>query len=116
MTVSGKLAMLLTASAICCGGMAACDFSNDSRRATAERKISADTLATVRRRAVDAVERLYLKEQLTLHHGRINATARAAGITERQLHKLMLKHELRKEDFKKLVKHRAKKSVVRAAR
>jgi DNA-binding NtrC family response regulator len=60
----------------------------------------AETLAAARQRAVDAVERLYLKEQLTRHRGRINATARVAGVTERQLRKIMVKHGLRKEDFK----------------
>jgi DNA-binding NtrC family response regulator len=60
-----------------------------------------ETLAVARRRAVDDVERLYLKEQLAQKGGRINATAEAAGITERQLHKLMARHGLRKEDFRK---------------
>jgi DNA-binding NtrC family response regulator len=60
-----------------------------------------ETLAVVRQRAVNNVERVYLKEQLEEHEGRINRTARAAGITERQLHKLMVKHTLRKEDFRK---------------
>jgi len=58
-------------------------------------------LAHARQLAVEAVERLYLKEQLAANDGRINATARAAGITERQLHKLMVKHGLKKEEFKK---------------
>ena len=58
------------------------------------------SLAAVRQRAAEHAERLYLIEQLTLHHGRIDATARAAGITPRQLHKLMTRHGLKKEDFK----------------
>jgi DNA-binding NtrC family response regulator len=61
----------------------------------------ADGLATVRRRAAEDIERLYLKEQLTANHGRIDATAKAAGITPRQLHKLMSKHGLKKENFRK---------------
>ena len=59
------------------------------------------SLAAVRQAAADQAERLYLKEQLTVHRGRIDATAEAAGITTRQLHKLMAKHRLMKEDFKK---------------
>ena len=62
---------------------------------------TSDTLAAVRKRASDDVERVYLKEQLSSNEGRINATARAAGITERQLHKLMVKHGLKKEDYRK---------------
>jgi len=57
-------------------------------------------LKEVRRRAVENVERHYLKELLALHKGRINATARSAGITPRQVCKLMAKHNLRKEQFK----------------
>jgi len=49
---------------------------------------------------VDEAERIYLKQQLAAHDGRIDATAQAAGITPRQLHKLMTKHGLRKEDFR----------------
>jgi DNA-binding NtrC family response regulator len=58
------------------------------------------SLAAVRQRAADQAERLYLVQQLTVHRGRIDATAEASGITTRQLHKLMSKHHLRKEDFK----------------
>ncbi len=57
-------------------------------------------LAEVRRRGADDIERQYLKELLSMNHGRINITAEAAGITTRQLHKLMKKHGIRKEDFK----------------
>jgi DNA-binding NtrC family response regulator len=59
-----------------------------------------DSLAHVRRQAVEDVERLYLKQQLEANGGRIDATARAAGITPRQLHKLMTKYGLKKEDFR----------------
>jgi DNA-binding NtrC family response regulator len=63
--------------------------------------ISTDTdLATCRRRAADDAERRYLSELLARHAGRIDATASAAGITTRQLHKLMTKHRLKKEDFR----------------
>jgi DNA-binding NtrC family response regulator len=58
------------------------------------------SLGEARRRATDNVERQYLKELLSAHNGRIKTTAEAAGITPRQLHKLMKKHDIRKEDFK----------------
>jgi DNA-binding NtrC family response regulator len=59
-----------------------------------------ENLAEVRSRAVYRAEALYLREQLTVHRGRIEETARAAGISPRQLHRLMLRHGLKKEDFK----------------
>ena len=58
------------------------------------------TLAEARRRGVEEIERSYLKGLLTTKGGRIKDTAEAAGITTRQLHKLMKKHGLRKEEFK----------------
>lgn len=57
-------------------------------------------LAEVRQAAADNAERAYLEQQLTQHKGSIGRTAEAAGITPRQLHKLMRKHGLAKEDFK----------------
>jgi DNA-binding NtrC family response regulator len=59
-----------------------------------------ETLAEVRARTVDQAEQLYLRELLTVHAGRIGATARAAGISARQLHRLMTRHGISKEDFK----------------
>jgi len=61
---------------------------------------SRESLATVRHRAVEDIERLYLKRQLEENHGKISATAEAAAITTRQLHKLMTKYGLKKEDFR----------------
>ena len=57
-------------------------------------------LAEFRERAREDAERHYLKELLTRCKGRINRTAEKAGIGPRQLHKLMTRHGLRKEDFK----------------
>ncbi len=59
------------------------------------------TLAQVRKQEVERVEQKYLDLLLTKFGGRINATANAAGITTRQLHKLMKKHALIKETYKK---------------
>jgi DNA-binding NtrC family response regulator len=58
------------------------------------------TLAEARRRNIASVERQYLKEVLALYKGRISNTAKMAGISARQLHKLMKKYGIRKEDFK----------------
>jgi DNA-binding NtrC family response regulator len=58
------------------------------------------TLSEARKMSVELTETQYLKEVLSLHRGRIDASARTAGISTRQLHKLMRKYSLRKEDFK----------------
>jgi len=58
------------------------------------------SIAEVRRKGIEEIERNYLKEQLAQNRGKIQKTATAAGITTRQLHKLMKKYGIRKEDFK----------------
>ena len=63
------------------------------------------SLAQARQEAVENTERSYLKELLTKNRGRIKESAEAAGITTRQLHKLMVKHGIRKEEFKILNTH-----------
>ena len=66
-------------------------------------RVDASTpLAGVRRRAVGIVEEAYLKELLTAHEGKLRKAAEVAGITTRQLSKLMVKYGLRKEMFKVL--------------
>lgn len=69
-------------------------------------------LAEVRRRAADEMERRYLRQLLAEQSGSIKGTAKMAGITERQLHKLMLKHRLRKELFKSEPTPRPKSGTV----
>lgn len=59
------------------------------------------SLAEARRAAIEGVERRYLAELLALHGGRIAETAAAAGIGPRQLHKLLTRHGIRKEDFRR---------------
>ena len=59
-----------------------------------------NSLKSVRQRAMETAEKNYLIELLKEHRGKINDTAEAAGIGVRQLHKLMIKHQLRKEDFR----------------
>lgn len=68
-----------------------------------EEKIMLDTtttLAEVRRLGIEQIERRYLKEQMAIHNGRINKTAEAAGISTRQLHKLLSKYKISKEEFR----------------
>jgi DNA-binding NtrC family response regulator len=57
-------------------------------------------LEEVRRRGIETIETQYLKGLLTEHEGRIGKTAQAAGISTRQLHKLMTKYGIRKEEFR----------------
>ena len=56
--------------------------------------------AEVRRKNMDYLERQYLKEVMTKHQGRVNRASETAGITTRQLHKLLSKYGIRKEEFK----------------
>ncbi|TFG92505.1 MAG: sigma-54-dependent Fis family transcriptional regulator, partial [Syntrophobacterales bacterium] len=58
------------------------------------------TLKELRQAGVEQMERLYLKEILTEERGSVSNSARRAGITTRQLSKLMNKYSLHKEDFK----------------
>ncbi|MBG3877673.1 sigma-54-dependent Fis family transcriptional regulator [Desulfovibrio oxamicus] len=57
-------------------------------------------LAEARRRSVDVFERAYLERALAQCGGSVQRTAALAGVTTRQLHKLMTRHGLRKEDYK----------------
>ncbi len=58
------------------------------------------TLAEVRQQGVEEIERNYLKDILARKRGKINDSARDAGISCRQLNKLMNRYGLRKEEFK----------------
>jgi len=58
------------------------------------------SLAQTRKRAVADIEQRYIQETLSRNNGRINRTAAAAGITTRQLNKLMKKYGINKNDFK----------------
>ena len=57
-------------------------------------------LAEVRNRGVEEIERRYLRELLASNRGRIKESADVAGISTRQLHKLLNKYQIRKEEFK----------------
>ncbi|WP_085931428.1 sigma-54 interaction domain-containing protein [Desulfobacter curvatus] len=58
------------------------------------------TLAQARRHAVNACETSYLSNLLEQTSGRINVAAQKAGITARQLNRLMTRHRLDKKQFK----------------
>ena len=74
-------------------------FTDKNYTADVELDISLP-LAEVRRKSLDQLEQQYLKEVMTKHKGRINRAAETAGITTRQLHKLLSKYGIRKEEFK----------------
>ena len=58
------------------------------------------SLVETRNREVENIERRYLKQLLSRNKGKIKDSAHNAGITTRQLHKLMKKYDFRKEVFK----------------
>ena len=58
------------------------------------------SLAKVRSKAVEAAEFAYLRAVLAENKGKLRDVADVAGITTRQLHKLLTKHGIRKEEFK----------------
>lgn len=64
-------------------------------------KFTKGTLAQVRSEVISRVEEEYLRSNLTINKGSIKTTAAAAGITTRQLHKLMTKYDIDKNEFKK---------------
>ena len=60
------------------------------------------TLAQARQIGIEEIERNYLREVLARNKGKISESARAAGISSRQLNKLMNKYRIKKEEFKPL--------------
>jgi DNA-binding NtrC family response regulator len=58
------------------------------------------SLNKARQKAVEDFERQYLKELLFRNKGKIKNSAEEADITTRQLHKLMSRYGIRKEDYK----------------
>jgi DNA-binding NtrC family response regulator len=57
-------------------------------------------LTKARHKAVEDFERQYLKDLIFRNKGKIKNSAEDAGITTRQLHKLMSKYGIRKEDYR----------------
>ena len=66
---------------------------------------ASNTLVEVRRRAMEEIEKRYLKDLLAGNKGKIRESAEVAGITTRQLHKLLTKYGIKKEDFKSRTSH-----------
>ncbi|MFH1942198.1 MAG: sigma-54 dependent transcriptional regulator [bacterium] len=58
-------------------------------------------LEKARQNAIESFEKEYLMELLMKNKGKVNRTAVEAGVGPRQLHKLMKKYGIHKEDFKK---------------
>lgn len=58
------------------------------------------TLAAARKKGMEALERHYLEGLLARNEGRIKESAAAAGLSTRQLHKLLTKYNIKKEAFK----------------
>ena len=59
------------------------------------------SLAETRRQGIETIERNYLRKLLKRNRGKINDSARKAGISPRQLNKLMHRYNISKEEFKK---------------
>jgi len=76
-------------------------FESGSEEATAIMPVNAQLpLSEARRQAIDDFERQYLKELFTRNKGKVSRTAEEAGVSTRQLNKLMIKYGIRKEAFK----------------
>jgi DNA-binding NtrC family response regulator len=58
------------------------------------------TLAEARKETVENTEKKYLLHLMEVHKGIINESAKHAGISTRQLHKLLTKYKIRKKNFK----------------
>ena len=76
------------------------ELFDDSPPSTAIAVDAAATLAEVRKKGLEEIERCYLKELLKRNRGRINTSAAEAGVGTRQLNKLMHKYHLDKDTFK----------------
>ena len=57
-------------------------------------------LGEARRHVIEDFERQYLKALFARTKGRVNRAAEDAGISSRQLNKLMVKYGIQKEEFK----------------
>jgi DNA-binding NtrC family response regulator len=75
-------------------------FESDTKSAVFLPTSEMITLAEARQRGIEEIERNYLKDTLARNKGKIGASGRDAGISTRQLNKLMNKYGIRKEEFK----------------
>lgn len=60
----------------------------------------AGSLAYVRKKGIEEIEKNYLMDLLNETMGRIKQAAEIAGISTRQIHKLLTKYNIHKEDYK----------------
>lgn len=65
------------------------------------------SIAYVRRKAIQEAENAYLRDLMSENRGKIKKSAEIAGISTRQLHKLLTKYGIHKEEFK--ISHADKK-------
>ena len=61
---------------------------------------NAGSLGYIRKKGIEEIEKNYLMDLLNETMGRIKHAAEIAGISTRQLHKLMTKYNIHKEDYK----------------
>ncbi len=75
-------------------------FVSDIKAPGSSSSDSFPTLSQVRAQAIEAIEKNYLNNLLSFYKGHIQKSATAAGISSRQLHKLMSRYGIKKEGFK----------------
>jgi DNA-binding NtrC family response regulator len=63
-------------------------------------KNRAGNLARIRKKGIEEIEKNYLMDLLNETMGRIKQASEIAGITTRQIHKLLTKYNIHKEDYK----------------
>ena len=68
---------------------------------------TSETLSDFRRKAIEVAERSYLKQLLVKHEGKLIKASVDAGVSSRQLYKLLSRYDIQKESFKP---HRASSS------
>lgn len=76
-------------------------FKSHSFTSQAPQACPSQTLAEFRDKAINAAEKEYLCSVLSAHAGKINATSETAGVSRRQIHKLLTKHGIKKDDYKR---------------
>lgn len=59
-------------------------------------------LADARNQAIEDFERQYLKDLLSRYEGKINQAADQAKVSSRQLHRMLIKYGIDKNEFKPL--------------
>lgn len=76
-------------------------FTGSRRAVTRPLAVETRSIGEVRKKAVEETEKKYLKDLLATCNGRIGKSAEIAGITTRQLHKLLVKYEIQKKNFRR---------------